>query len=106
VRNLLAARDLMDRYPQLPWRNYAGFQSALENLPARELASLPRTKTGTLSVYPLFLAGGEARNFELVDLANALRGCLDADYQLVFSSTPPKLVLSQFLIRMLGKRAG
>lgn len=105
VRNLLAARDLMERHPNLPWRNYSGFQSALEDLPPAEVASLPRTKQGKLSAYPLFLASGEARNFELVDLANALRGCLDADYKLVFSSTPPKLVLSQFLIRMLGKRA-
>lgn len=103
IRNLLAARDLMERHSNLPWNNYNNFQSALERLPESETATLPRTKQGKLSVYPLFLAAGEAKMYSLRELANALRGCLDADYQLVFSSTPPKLVLSQFLIKTLAK---
>ncbi|QQL45539.1 DNA polymerase III subunit delta [Sulfuriroseicoccus oceanibius] len=109
IRNLLAARDLMDRHRNLPWNNYNAFQAALERLPESETATLPRTKQGKLSVYPLFLAAGEAKKYSLSELANALRGCLDADYQLVFSSTPPKLVLSQFLIKTLArtdKKAG
>jgi DNA polymerase-3 subunit delta len=63
---------------------------------------LPRKKDGGLSVYPLFLAAQESRQFTEAELRHGLQACLRANHRLVGSSLDPRVVLSQLLIEILA----
>ena len=101
MRNLLLARDLIERQ-RAPLHSYAQFQAALERLSVEETAHLPRKKDGGLSVYPLFLAAQESRQFTEVELRHGMQACLRANHRLVGSSLDPRVVLSQLLIEILA----
>jgi DNA polymerase-3 subunit delta len=102
VRNLLAARHVMERHgvaaPTQPWE----FGRALERLPAEAQQDLPRKKDGTINAYALGLAAAQARRFRTHELAAALDACLEANLALVSSQTDPRVVLSRLLLRVTG----
>lgn len=101
MRNLVLARDMVERH-RASTRSYTEFQAALERLPTEEISHLPKKKDGGLSVYPLFLAAQESRQFTESELRSGLRSCLRANHRLVGSSLDPKVVLSQLIVEILG----
>ena len=107
MRHLVLARDLVERL-RAPLQSYQQFQGLLERLPPEETAHLPRKKDGGLSVYPLFLAAQESRQFTEEELRRGLRACLRANHRLVGTGLDPKVVLSQLLVEILagGAAAG
>jgi DNA polymerase III subunit delta len=104
VRNLLLAHDLIAHHRLSP-NSYQAFTTGLGNLSPAEVHHLPRKKDGGFSVYPLFLAAQECRNFSGAELRLALEACLEANRRLVTSALDPKVVLSQLLVRLLVKDA-
>ncbi len=105
VRNLVAARQIEDRHHVKASGSYGSYAAALERLPAKETARLPKKKDGSgLNVYPLYLAAREAAQFTGAELRAALEECLAANRALVTSSLDPTIVLSQLLFRILARR--
>ena len=103
VRNLVAAKQIEERHRIKPGHSYGTYAAALERLPAKETARLPKKKDGSgLNVYPLFLAAKEAARFTVAELRTALEECLKANRRLVTSSLDPKIVLNQLLFRVLA----
>src|SRR5262249_58403163 len=64
IRNLLLAKDLMERY-RLP-RPYSPFQfiSAVNRLPGEATDHLPRKKDGSVNAYALGIAAQQAGQLE------------------------------------------
>src|SRR5437868_4683847 len=77
IRNLLLAKDLMERY-RLP-RPHApcAFVSTVNRLPESATAHLPRKKDGTMNSYALGLGAMNAHRFETDQLVEAMQACLD-----------------------------
>jgi DNA polymerase-3 subunit delta len=102
VRSLVAAKQIESRH-NIRAGSYQSYVAALERLPAKETARLPRKKDGSgLNVYPLYLAAQEARGFTGAQLRVALEECLKANRRLVTSSLDPVIVLNQLLFRILA----
>ena len=102
VRRLLIAKDLAKHHGIRGSGNYRSYEASLSRLPASETAHLPRKKDGGLSVYPIFLASSESRNFSLDDLLQSLADCLQANRALVTSALDHRIVLERLVIRLLA----
>lgn len=102
VRNLLYARDLIERHGIQPTGSFNSFSGAVGRLPKSETAHLPRKKDGTANVYGIFMAAQECRKFTAHELRLGLEACLEANLRLVTTGLDPKLVLSQLLARLLS----
>ncbi len=102
IRNLLAARHVMDRHGISPPTQAWEFARALERLPADAQQDLPRKKDGTVNAYALGLAAAQARRFSTAHLAKALDECLSANLALVTTQTDPRVILSRLLFRITG----
>jgi len=103
VRNLLLAKDLMDRH-RLP-RTDAPFQfiSALNRLPASATEHLPRKKDGSIAAYALGIAAQNAHRFETKQLVKGMAACLEANIRLVSTQLDDELVLTELVVKLLGK---
>ena len=103
IRNLLLAKDLMERYriprPQAPY----SFISALNRLPAEATEHLPRKKDGSVSGYQLAFAAQQAHRFETAQLIAGLDACLEANLRLVTSQLDHELVLTEIVVKLLAK---
>jgi DNA polymerase-3 subunit delta len=101
VRNLLLAKDLMERHrlprPAAPF----SFISTLNRLPAEAIAHLPRKKDGSLNAYPLGIAALHARHFETRRLIAGLEACLQANLQIVSTQLDHELILNQVVVKLL-----
>ena len=102
VRRLLIAKDLAKHHGIRGSGNYRSYEASLSRLPASETAHLPRKKDGGLSVYPIFLASSESKNFSLDDLRQGLANCLQANRALVTSALDHRIVLERLVIRLLA----
>lgn len=102
VRWLLVMRDLVARH-HLDTSNFDNFKRVFERLPEEAIAHLPRSKSGTISAYPLFLAAKESPRFSFSELFEAIDACLEADRSLVNTGLDAKIVLSQLLVRVLAR---
>src|SRR5467141_2884499 len=104
VRNLLLAKDLMERHrmarPHAPFP----FISAVNRLPADAIAHLPRKKDGTVNAYALGIAAQDADQFETDQLIDAMRACLEANLQLVTTQLDHELILTEVVVKLLGER--
>jgi DNA polymerase III subunit delta len=102
VRNLLLAKDLIERHrlprPQAPF----SFISTLNRLPAKETEHLPRKKDGTISGYALGIAAMNAHRFETNQLVRGMEACLQANLELVTTQLDQELVLTQVVAKLLG----
>jgi DNA polymerase-3 subunit delta len=102
VRNLLFAKDLMERHrlprPHVPFQ----FISALNRLPAEATAHLPRKKDGSINAYALGIAAQNAHHFNTEQLINGLNACLDANLKLVTTQLEHELVLTELVVKLLG----
>lgn len=99
VRNLLLAKDLMQRHrlsrPAAPFH----FTGSLNRLPAEATDHLPRKKDGGLNTYALGIAAMHAHRYTLDELRAALEACLAANIALVSSSLEPRTVLTELIVK-------
>ncbi len=102
IRNLLLAKDLMERH-RLP-RPHSPFQfiSAINRLPAEATDHLPRKKDGSVNAYPLGIAAQQAGRFETAQLIEAMQACLAANIQLVTTQLDHELILTEVVLKLLG----
>jgi DNA polymerase-3 subunit delta len=102
IRNLLLAKDLMERHglsrPHSPFQ----FISAINCLPAKATEHLPRKKDGSINAYALGIAAEHAHQFETHQLINAMRACLTANVQLVTTQLDHELILTEVVVKLLG----
>ena len=102
VRNLLLAKDLMERHrlqrPHSPFQ----FVSAINRLPASATDHLTRKKDGSINAYALAIAAQHAHQFETNQLINGMRACLTANVQLVTTQLDHELILTEVVVTLLG----
>src|SRR5438309_2327124 len=103
VRNLLLAKDLMERY-RLP-RPHSPFQfiSGINRLPTEATDHLPRKKDGSVNAYALGIAAQRAGRFETTQLIQAMQACLSANVQLVTTQLDHELILTEVVVKLLGE---
>jgi DNA polymerase-3 subunit delta len=103
IRNLMLAKDLMERHrlpkPHVPFQ----FISALNRLPASATEHLPRKKDGAISGYALGIAAQNAHRFETKQLVEGMDACLDANVRLVTSQLDHELILTQIVVKVIGQ---
>lgn len=102
IRNLLLAKDLIERNrmarPHAPF----SFISALNRLPAEATEHLPRKKDGSINGYALGIAAQQAHRFETRKLIAGLEACLEANLRLVSSQLDHELVLTEIVVKLLA----
>jgi DNA polymerase-3 subunit delta len=103
VRNLLLAKDLMERH-RLP-RPHAPFQfiSTVNRLPASATDHLPRKKDGGINAYALGIAAQNAHRFETDQLVHGMEACLQANLQLITSQLDHELILTEIVVKLIGR---
>jgi DNA polymerase III subunit delta len=104
VRNLLLAKDLMERHrlsrPHVPFT----FISAVNRLPQSATQHLPRKKDGSINAYALGIAAQNAHRFETAALREAMEACLQANLRLVTTQLDHELILTEIVIKLLAKQ--
>jgi DNA polymerase-3 subunit delta len=104
IRNLLLAKDLMERHrlqrPHAPFT----FISAINRLPASATEHLPRKKDGSINGYALGIAAQNAHRFETRQLIEAMQTCLEANLKLVTSQLDHELILTEIVVKLLGQQ--
>jgi len=102
VRNLLLAKDLMERHrlsrPHAPFT----FISTLNRLPQTATQHLPRKKDGTINGYALGIAAQHAHGFDTQRLIDAMEACLQANLRLVSTQLDHELVLTEIVVKLLA----
>jgi len=102
IRNLLLAKDLMERYrlsrPHSPFQ----FISAINRLPSEATDHLPRKKDGSVNAYALGIAAQQAGRFATTQLIEGMRACLAANIQLVTTQLDRELILTEVVVKLLG----
>jgi len=103
IRNLLLAKDLMERH-RLP-RPHAPFHfiSAINRLPDTATEHLPRKKDGSINAYALGIAAQNAHRFETEQLVAGMQACLEANLQLVTTQLDHELILTEVVVKLLGR---
>src|SRR5438477_1341829 len=103
IRNMLLAKDLMERHrlpaPHSPFQ----FISVINRLPAKATEHLPRKKDGSINAYGLGIAAQHAHQFETDQLIEAMRACLEANIQLVTTQLDHELILTEVVVKLLQK---
>src|SRR6266480_1316042 len=103
LRNLLLAKDLMERHrlpaPHSPFQ----FISAINRLPAEATDHLPRRKDGSINAYALGIAAQQAHQFDTNQLIDGMRACLDANLQLVTTQLDHELILTEVVVKLLAR---
>ena len=102
IRNLLLAKDLMERHRLRPPHSPFQFISAINRLPAKATEHLPRKKDGSINAYALGIAAQHANQFETNQLIEAMRACLEANLQLVTTQLDHELILTEVVVKLLG----
>ncbi len=105
IRNLLVAKDLMERHRIRPPSQPQFFASELKRLRAEETSHLPRKKDGTINSYGIGLAAVNAARFERDHLVSAFLACRDANVKLLSGHGSEETLLTQLLVRIVA-RAG
>ena len=102
IRNLLLAKDLMERH-RLP-RPHAPFHfiSAINRLPGTATEHLPRKKDGSINAYALGIAAQNAHRLETGQLVAGMQACLEANLQLVTTQLDHELILTEVVVKLLG----
>ena len=103
VRNLLVAKDLMERYKLKPPAQPQFFASELRKLRAEDTAHLPRKKDGQLNTYGIGLAAANAARFGLEHLEKAFLACRDANCKLLSGHGSEQTILTELIVRIVAK---
>jgi DNA polymerase-3 subunit delta len=104
IRNLLLAKDLMERHRLRPPHSPFQFISAISRLPAKATEHLPRKKDGSINAYALGIAAQRAHQFETDQLIAAMRACLEANLQLVTTQLDHELILTEVVVKLLREK--
>ena len=104
IRNLLLAKDLMERHRLRPPHSPFQFISAINRLPGNATEHLPRKKDGSINAYALGIAAQHAHRFEMNQLIEAMRACLEANLQLVTTQLDHELILTEVVVKLLGEK--
>ena len=103
VRNLLLAKDLMERHrlsrPHAPFP----FISAINRLPADTIAHLPRKKDGSVNAFALGIAAQNAHRFQTDQLIAGMQACLAANLQIVTTQLDHEVILTEVVVKLLGE---
>lgn len=103
VRNLLLAKDLMERHrlarPHAPFP----FISAINRLPADAIAHLPRKKDGSVNAFALGIAAQNAHRFQTDQLIAGMQACLAANLQIVTTQLDHEVILTEVVVKLLGE---
>ena len=103
IRNLLLAKDLMERHRLRPPHSPFQFISAINRLSGKATEHLPRKKDGSINAYALGIAAQHAHQFETNQLIEAMRACLEANLQLVTTQLDHELILTEVVVKLLGE---
>jgi DNA polymerase-3 subunit delta len=103
VRNLLVAKDLMERYKLKSPAQPQFFASELRKLRAEDTAHLPRKKDGQLNTYGIGLAAANAARFGLDHLEKAFLSCRDANRKLLSGHGSEQTILTELIVRIVAK---
>jgi DNA polymerase-3 subunit delta len=103
IRNLLLAKDLMERHRLLRPHSPFQFISAINRLPAKATEHLPRKKDGSINAYALGIAAQHAHHFDTNQLIDAMRACLTANVQLVTTQLDHGLILTEVVVKLLQR---
>jgi DNA polymerase-3 subunit delta len=103
VRNLLVAKDLMERYKLKPPAQPQFFASELRKLRAEDTAHLPRKKDGQLNTYGIGLAAANAARFGLEHLEKAFLACRNANRKLLSGHGSEQTILTELIVRIVAK---
>jgi DNA polymerase-3 subunit delta len=103
IRNLLLAKDLMDRHKMRPPAQPQFFASDLKRLRSEETAHLPRKKDGTLNSYGIGLAAVNSTRFDRDHLVSAFLACRDANAALLRGHGSEDTLLTQLLVKIAKK---
>ncbi len=104
VRNLLLAKDLMQRHKMRPPAAPFHFTGALNRLAPQAIEHLPRKKDGTVNTFALGIAAMGAHRYDLPHLRRALEACLAANIALVTSSLEARTVLTELIVKIAAPR--
>src|SRR6266480_5191718 len=102
VRNLLLAKDLMERHRLSRLHAPFAFISTVNRLPEAATQHLPRKKDGTINAYALGIAAQNAHRFETAGLREAMEACLQANLRLVTTQLDHELVLTEIIVKLLA----
>jgi DNA polymerase-3 subunit delta len=87
--------------------DYNRFKAQLERIPAQTLPEDRRFNPLAMNPYILYKALGQARNYSLQELTEAMDQLLSCNQSLVFSSLDESTVLQQTFLKIIGRtRAG
>jgi DNA polymerase-3 subunit delta len=103
VRNLLAAKDLMERHRLRPPAQPQFFASDLKRLRPEEIAHLPRKKDGGINTYGIGIAAVNASHFDRNHLEKAFLACRDANASLLRGHGSEETLLTQLLVRIVAR---
>jgi DNA polymerase-3 subunit delta len=103
IRNLLLAKDLMERHGLPRPHSPVQFISAINRLPAKATEHLPRKKDGSVNAYALGIAAQYAHRFNTNQLIDAMQACLTANVQLVTTQLDHELILTEVVVKLLAK---
>jgi len=103
VRNLLIAKDLMERHGLKAPSQPQFFASELKRLRSEETTHLPRKKDGSLNSYGIGLAAANAARFDRDHLASAFLACRDANAALLRGHGSEDTILTQLLVRIVAR---
>lgn len=99
-RNLLAVKDVMERYKLSRPAQPFFFGKTLEKLPPEATEHLPRKKDGSINAFALGIAAQHAHRYSLRELRAAQRLILETNVALVSSGGDPAGVLRQMVVRV------
>ena len=103
VRNLLVAKDLMERHRLRPPAQPQFFASELRRLRPEETAHLPRKKDGQLNTYGIGLAASSASRFGLAHLEKAFLACRDSNRKLLSGHGSEQTILTELIVRIVAR---
>lgn len=106
VRNLLLAKDLMQRHRLSPPQQPHFFISTLNRLPTEATSHLPRKKDGTINAYALGIAASNAKRYTTDELLGLFHACLRANVQVVTSQSDQRVVLAELVARLAPGKEG
>jgi DNA polymerase III subunit delta len=106
IRNLLLAKDLMERHRLSRVHSPFQFISAINRLPAKATDHLPRKKDGSVNAYALGIAAQHAHHFNTSQLIDAMQACLTANVQLVTTQLDHELILTEVVVKLLQSNVG
>lgn len=102
LRNMLLAKDLMERHRLKAPDQPHFFSGSLRRVPPSEQTHLPKKKDGSVNAYALGVAARGAARYTSGELINALHAARRANRTLVTTQSDPELLLGKLVAEIVG----